>query len=370
MTKFHQWPRRAVRAQPLCAAVLALATVLGMQSPRAAETSGHGLILEPEYAVRFATEVQPLWDQRLKRDHFTGVGGIKLAYASIALPQERGAVVIVNGRTESFLKYQEVVADLVRQGYSVYTYDHRGQGFSERLLLDEPQKGHVRRFDDYVDDLQTFVDKVVKRTPHTNLFALAHSMGGGIVTRHLERFPGTFAAAALSSPMHQPNAKIIFSADSSCAWFKLSGWAFSAGWAGFVTKPYSHKAYDPEANIYTHSPQRWARVLQGEAEHPEVKLGGPTRGWADQACTASADMIDEARQVITPVLVLQAGDDAAVTREGQDRFCAALAQGGQNRCETGKPVRFEGARHELLIESDAYRVPAMNTILDFFARQR
>jgi len=370
MTKIRRWPRWAVFTHLLCAGGAALVGALGMQSAQAAETSSHGLILEPEYAARFANEVQPLWDQRLKRDHFIGVGGLKLAYASIELPQERGAVVIVNGRTESFLKYQEVVADLVRQGYSVYTYDHRGQGFSERLLPDEPQKGHVRRFDDYVDDLQTFVGTVVKRTSHTRLFALAHSMGGGIVTRHLERFPGTFSAAALSSPMHQPNARIIFSADSSCAWFKLSGWAFSTAWAGFVAKPYAHKAYDPERNIYTHSPQRWERVLQGEAEHPEVKLGGPTRGWADEACTASDDMIDEARLVTTPVLVLQAGEDAAVTREGQDRFCAALAQGGQNRCETGKPVRFEGARHELLIESDAYRVPAMNAILDFFARQR
>jgi lysophospholipase len=370
MTQIHRWPRWGVFAHLLCAGGAALVGALGMQSAQAAEASGHGLILEPEYAARFANEVQPLWDQRLKRDHFSGVGGLKLAYASIALPQERGAVVIVNGRTESFLKYQEVVADLVRQGYSVYTYDHRGQGFSERLLPEEPQKGHVRRFDDYVDDLQTFVDTVVKRTPHTRLFALAHSMGGAIVTRHLERFPGTFAAAALSSPMHQPNAKIIFSADSSCAWFKLSGWAFSSAWAGFVARPYAHKAYDSASNIYTHSPQRWERVLQGEAEHPEVKLGGPTRGWADEACTASDDMIDEARLVTTPVLVLQAGDDAAVTREGQDRFCAALDQAGQNRCETGKPVRFEGARHELLIESDAFRVPAMNAILDFFARQR
>jgi len=347
---------------------LVLACVGAASSAVAADGADPGLIREAEYTARFASEVQPLWDQRVKRDRFVGVGGVKLAYAAVEVPDERAAVVIVTGRTENILKYQEVVADLVRQGYSAYVYDHRGQGFSERLLPDEREKGHVRRFDDYVDDLQTFVDKVVRKTPGRRLLLLAHSMGGGVATRHLERFPGTFAAAALSSPMHQPNAKIIFSADSSCGWFRFTGWLFSESWAGLAAQPYSHGPYDAQKNIYTHSPLRWAKVLQVENEHPEVRLGGPTRGWADEACTASEQMIAQASQVKTPVLVLQAGEDTAVTPEGQDQFCAALAKGGGARCETGQPVRIEGARHELLIESDAHRVPAMTAILAFFAR--
>lgn len=349
---------------------LVLTGVGAVSSAVAADAADLGLIREAEYTARFASEVQPLWATRVKRDHFVGVGGIKLAYAAVDVPDERAAVVIVTGRTENILKYQEVVADLVRQGYSAYVYDHRGQGFSERLLPDEREKGHVRRFDDYVDDLQTFVDKVVRKTPNRRLFVLAHSMGGGVATRHLERFPGTFAAAALSSPMHQPNAKIVVSADSSCEWFRFTGWMFSESWAGLTPKPYSHGRYDAQTNIYTHSPLRWDKVLQVENEHPEVRLGGPTRGWADEACTASARMIAQADKVKTPVLVLQAGEDAAVTPEGQDQFCAALARAGVAQCETGRPVRFEGARHELLIESDAHRVPAMTAILAFFARQR
>ncbi len=355
----------------MASGLLAVACAVGVASATAAEpgVAPYGLIAKADYQARFASEVQPLWAQRVKRGHFTGVGGLQLAYAFVEVPQERGAVVIVNGRTENILKYQEVVADLVRQGYSAYVYDHRGQGFSERLLPAEPAKGHVRRFDDYVDDLQTFVDQVVRRSPHPHLLLLAHSMGGGIATRHLERFPGTFAAAALSSPMHQPNAKIIFSADSSCDWFKWTGWAFSSAWAGFSPKPYAHEVFDMKTNIYTHSPERWGTVLDAENAHPEVRLGGPTRGWADEACTASDDMIAAAGQITTPVLVLQAGEDVAVTAAGQSRFCAALAQHGQVRCEGGKPQIVVGARHELLIEEDAYRVPAMTAILDFFARQ-
>lgn len=173
-------------------------------SAESANASRYGLIQQKAYAARFASEVQALWDQRAHRGNFQGLGGVRLAYASVEAPQERAAVVIVTGRTENILKYQEVIADLVRQGYSAYVYDHRGQGFSERLLPDEPEKGHVRHFEDYVDDLQAFVTQVVNQKPHRRLFLLGHSLGGGIATRHLERYPGTFAAAALSSPCINP----------------------------------------------------------------------------------------------------------------------------------------------------------------------
>lgn len=328
----------------------------------------YGLILQAQLAARFAEEVEPLWAQRVKRGDFKGVGDLKLAYASVLVPDARAAVVIVTGRTENLMKYQEVVADLVRQKYSVYVYDHRGQGFSQRLLPSEPQKGHVEDFEDYVDDLQIFVQQVVKRDPHKKLLLLAHSMGGGVATRHLQRFPGVFAAAALSSPMHQPNAKIMISADSSCLYFRLTGWVFSESWAGFKPKPYSHGPYDEKINEYTHSPERWAQVLKVEDAHQDVRLGGPTRGWASEACAASDTLLAETAKISAPVLVLQAGADTAVMAEGQNEFCTELQRNTGRACDGGAPHRIEGARHELLIEADSYRISAMSKILDFFGR--
>lgn len=121
-----------------------------------------------------------------------------------ARPRDR-AILLVNGRVEGYLKYQELAWDLWRQGYSLYLIDHRGQGLSDRLLADK-EKGYVADFDDYVLDLKQFHDDVILADKPAKLFLLAHSMGGAISARYLERWPDDIKAAVLSSPHdgHQP----------------------------------------------------------------------------------------------------------------------------------------------------------------------
>ena len=70
-----------------------------------------------------------------------------------------------------------------------------------------------------------------------------------------------------------------------------------------------------------------------------------------------------------PVLVLQAEKDTAVTSRGQEEFCKNLKAGGKNQCEGGIPVIIRGAYHELFIEKDEYRIPALTKILDFITEE-
>jgi lysophospholipase len=109
-------------------------------------------------------------------------------------------------------------------------------------------------------------------------------------------------------------------------------------------------------------------VLKVENEFPEVRLGGPTRRWVAEACFASDTLLAETSKVVTPVLVLQASEDTAVMPGAQAKFCSELARTTGRPCEGGGPQIIHGGRHELLIEADRYRVPAMSKIFEFYAK--
>ncbi|HHQ4926512.1 TPA: serine aminopeptidase domain-containing protein, partial [Aeromonas veronii] len=81
-----------------------------------------------------------------------------------------------------------------------------------------------------------------------------------------------------------------------------------------------------------------------------------------QGITGADAAIADAGAIKTPLLVLQAGNDSVVDNAAQDRFCTIA------KCEGGKPLRIEGAWHELFIESDDKRQPALTAMVDFFAR--
>jgi lysophospholipase len=288
---------------------------------------------------------------------FAGKSGVTIAYAVYRVPQEIGAVVLLPGRTEAYVKYFETVYDLRDAGYSIYMMDHRGQGLSGRMLADS-QKGHVVEFDDYVDDVQTFIDDVVKAEPHDRLFILSHSMGGAITTRLLERDPKIIDAAVLVSPMHQINT-------SPYPEFVAEGLAGTLCLVGKCDDYAPGKGpYDPSwafsKNDVTHCAVRFEMNKRLVQQNPRIALGGPTTRWVRESIDATEDLQDAAARLTTPVLLLQAGSDQVVKIKGQDKVCAAAAS-----CQK---VAYPSAYHEILQETDSIRTPALKQIAAFLAQ--
>lgn len=335
-----------------------------------------GICLLMNHAIaapqRFTTEaelselgrdgLQAFWQSTAEEGTFTSQDGLPLHFAKLVSPEHDKAIILVNGRTESYLKYQELARDLFHNGYDLYLYDHRGQGLSPRLL-DDPLMGHVDSFDDYVQDLEQFVQQQVLTTPHERLYLLSHSMGGTISALWLSETQVRLNAAVLSSPMMGiylgplPTwlAKGLISAlQSGCRLLDYPACYVPGQGSGYDAPSFAD-------NQLTHSEPRYTLFRELYRERSALQLGGPSLQWLAQSFTATEQAIARANRIVTPLLVLQAGADVVVDNKAQTAFCKAL-----KHCEGGGPKRIRGAAHELFIERDSYRQKALESALDFF----
>ncbi|WP_314928115.1 alpha/beta fold hydrolase [Aeromonas piscicola] len=339
---------------PLLALTLLSAGALAVTHP-------YPLTSETEVATLYQQTLPDFWREHAVEREFKGKDGVTIRYAALRQAKVDRAILIVNGRVESYLKYQELAWDLWRQGYSLYLIDHRGQGLSDRLL-DDQEKGYVDQFDDYVLDLKQFHDQVIVADQPAKLFLLAHSMGGAISALYLERWPDDIKAAVLSSPMMGINLGglpkwlaqgLAASIDTVGSWLGEPPYGPGQG---------SYQSHEFAENGLSHSKPRYQAFRQLYEQRPQIKLGGVTAHWIREGIAAGDSAIAAADRIKTPLLLLQAGEDSVVDNVAQDAFCARA------RCEGGKPLRIEGAWHELFMESDPQRQAALNATLAFFDR--
>ncbi len=309
---------------------------------------------ESALVAGLAGDMTALWDGG-DDGELAGVAGVPVRYHRVLAPAERGAVVVLPGRTEAARKYIEVAFDLVGQGYSVYVLDHRGQGASGRMLPDV-EAGYVEYFSDYVSDLELLVDTVVEPAGHERLYLLAHSMGGAVAALYLDRHPDAVRAAALSAPMFDIDTGafpgVIAGSISGSACSVGAGTGYAAGQG-----PYAEEESVVESEV-THSEARWQAKLDLYRDRPELRLGGATYRWVCESLQAASAVQGLGPYTRTPTLLLQAGADTVVPPGGQDRYCADA-----RRCQV---ERFEGAFHEVLMETDDIRNVALAHAARFF----
>ncbi len=272
--------------------------------------------------------------------------GVRLRAARWAPEAPRGTIVLLGGRTEFIEKYFETIGDLLRRNLAVATLDWRGQGGSERQLRD-PFKGHIDDFALFERDFAAFVRDVL--TPHCPRpwIGLCHSMGGAIVlgVAHSGRCP--LDRLVLTAPM------IALYGHAEPKWARrlaeaLDGIGLGGAYApGGGRKPYGATPFD--GNVLTSDPVRYARYAGILAAHPALGLGGPTVGWAHAAFRRMREFAapDYPRAIATPILVIASGADTVADTRSIERFASRL--------RAGDFLVIDGARHEIMIERDAFR---------------
>ena len=306
------------------------------------------------FQKRYQSQVIPYFNKKGVAGHFTGKGKVRLTYRKFLAtgPQskwQRCALIILPGRAEPIQKYAEIIYDLGGLGCSIYIMEHRGQGESSRV--DGCPIQYVENFADYVEDLDTFIKKVVNQRGHTKLLLLAHSMGGAIGTLYVSQHPGVFHAMALSAPMFDINTRGLPK-------------FLAHGIAQFLCRLGLGKFSEPtgagEARVTSSRARRQLNqrvTLQFSCIHPQ-KI---SFRWLKASLEALRVIQNQASSISIPVLLLQAGRDLLVPAKGQNDFCRKVSQ--------TKKYLFPKGYHELLMERACIRNEVLEKIRTFFLNQ-
>ena len=117
-----------------------------------------------------------------KPTYFKTYDQLALYYTvSLAAPA-KASIVFVHGVGEHIGRYAAAIQAFSAQGYNCFGYDQRGFGRSEG------ERGHVKLFSDYVDDLAKFIEEIVKPASGKQIFLLGHSMGSIVALAYAFRY--------------------------------------------------------------------------------------------------------------------------------------------------------------------------------------
>ena len=296
------------------------------------------------------------WDSQVHTHHFIGSNNIAIACAWTIPQNAHTAVVVLNGRAETFLKYQEVIYDLFQNGFAVFTLDHRGQGISGRMLSNFEQ-GYIEHFDEYVVDIMRFIDIYVKPNWDGPLALLCHSMGGAIGTLTLAKSPHLFHKAILCSPMFGikpalPNwlAKALLHVGQCKTKLKGKQADYFFGQTNYIAHPFI-------LNSLTHCEVRYQRMLKLYADNRKLRIGGVTTQWLSAAVDAMNRIENIACDVATPMLIFGSGNDRIIDNKRQAKVAKQFANASY--------TVVEGAHHELLFELDEHRNDVLHKSMQF-----
>ena len=315
------------------------------------------VIPEADFASEMDRRVDPFLESVRTDGIFRGCDGKALCWHSFAAGSPVANVVILHGYTESGEKYREMSWYFLSQGYSVWLYDQRGHGKSCRDVPDKTLT-HVDSFDDYVGDLECFLEQIVPRD--LPLFLYSHSMGGAVSALFLEKHPHTFDRAVLSSPMVAPSTGSYpaFAGRAICRAAKLFGGAKKRI---FMASDYpGHEVF---ADSCGNSEPRFSRYELFRRTHEDYQNFSPTYSWTLESLLVARRILKKGRpeRIETKVLILSGGRDTVVLIPPQQELAKRIPH-----C---RYRMFPTAKHEIFISTDDIMIPYVEEILSFFGRE-
>jgi lysophospholipase len=268
----------------------------------------------------------------------------------------RGALLFAGGRGDFIEKYLEAYTWWRGQGWTVTTFDWRGQGRSRGDI----RLGNYATFRGLIEDFAGLLADWHAASPAGPHVAIGHSMGGHLLLRALVEKAPPLNAAVLVAPMIRVNSYPMPAwlapqiAEAMC----LAGWRDETVWK--LDPAHSRLGGVRNRNL-TSSAERYADELFWWDDEPEMNLGPPSWGWLRAAYRSAAKTFTPERlaAVTLPILFVATEHDRLVSDDAIRDAAEALPN-----------ARIEWvneAGHEILRESDPIRLDALRRIDAFLA---
>lgn len=304
------------------------------------------------YFSRFALQTLHPFAEQFPLQYMKGKGNIHIAYRHFIQPQASTKLLIVaNGRAENILKWTEVAYDFYQQGYDILLFDHRGQGYSQRLLADR-EKGYIDEFRFYVEDMALLVEQINSQYGYPQQYLLSHSMGSLISSFYLANYVHSIDKAIFSSP--------FFGMPYDRPWrdeLLLNLMMLLGQGKRYVFGKQAYQPANVEKNLLSDCRSRMIWHNRIQRRNKAIRLGGPTFRWAHLSAMAIKQLNKILPRIEIPVLILQAERDNIVDNKFLAKYTALLPQ--------GQLQLIAKAKHEILFERDTIRSSAINIIKYF-----
>lgn len=313
-------------------------------------------ISENGFKEAMQNRVEPFLKGISEEGFFEAPDSKKIHYLYYKAENPRGNMVIAHGFTESAEKFLEMCYYFVKMNLNVFIVDHRGHGLSHRHNTDK-EVVHIKYFDQYVDDLQTLVEKVVlNKAPLLPLYLYSHSMGGAIAVQHLQKYPGVFEKAVLSAPMIQAKTAGLPPAVAKI----LTGLFILLGKE--QEKVMGYKGFNPDRTYedsHDTSKERFDYYHKKKIENEAIRTAAPSYRWVNEAVKVTAKNLDPERnkKITAEILLCQPEEDATVYMEAEDEFIKLV--------KNGRLQKFYECKHEIYNSVDNTVKEYLDTIEGF-----
>lgn len=314
------------------------------------------IIEEKNYSPLMISKVEPYLEKRRKDDFLLSSDGKKLHYEAYEKTLSRGSIVILHGFTESAEKFREITYYFRKAGYSVFAVDLRGHGKSHHDSA-ITERVEIDTFDTYADDLNLFIEKVVKPVnANKKIHIYSHSLGSTVALLYLMKYPYATDKVVLSSPMICGNMGMPTAIAGTAA--KLL-----CGIGGKKVSAPGRCVFNPDQtaeNSDATSKARFEYYHEKRKKEPLYQTSGPSFGWVKASLEARDKLLDENNiaKLRNDLIIFKPQEDRQLLGEYTDRF-AGLAH--------IKIKKVKNSRHEIFMSGDEVMKWYVEEVLEFFA---